>query len=207
MGDRKVLRVYYFKKKNKVYANYFIVNEQQVEFLLNYFAETEKFWRRENGTYGSKCMWQRRKKKSKKSKKYANNRFSAPPVYYFHPQPLGIKWFYKYPKTIAKWLGKEKPEQFSGHSVARTALTHYANLGASVAQIKQFGNWKSMTVAAMYHAQSVPSKLHAAKSIESLLGSTVGRSGNTDFKLHHAMKALNAQASNLNISKFCILFF
>ena len=82
-----------------------------------------------------------------------------------HGQVLGRGWFGKFPKTVARKLGLECPEKYSGHSICRSGATTAANAGASLMQLKQWGNWKSDAVAQIYVAGSRKTKLVMARMI------------------------------------------
>ena len=84
-----------------------------------------------------------------------------------HGQVAGVKWFYKYPKFIARQLNKSNWQEFSGHSICRTGATFIADSGASLIDLKRCGQWKSDQVAQRYVEESTRNKLSTANVIES----------------------------------------
>ena len=83
-----------------------------------------------------------------------------------HGQVVGCKWFYQYPKLIAKSLGLD-PKECSGHSVCRTGATFMADNGHSLLDLKRYGQWKSDSVAQKYVEESVLHKRKAAELMKS----------------------------------------
>ena len=110
-----------------------------------------KKWNKE---YKSRVFWQWRKGKGVKSK------------YRWHGQPYGKEWFYHYPKAIAKWLGLDNPDSYTGHCIPRTGATLYSDQGATPMQLKQYGAWKSIEVATLYHAKSAKNKVQTSQVID-----------------------------------------
>ena len=58
-------------------------------------------------------------------------------------QVIGKNLIARFPKDIAKFLGLENPESYTGHSYRRTGTTIAANNGANIEQLKRIGSWKS----------------------------------------------------------------
>ena len=54
---------------------------------------------------------------------------------------------------------------FTGHSICRSGATFFADTGASLLQLKRYGQWKSDRVAESYVENSVPMKMDAANRI------------------------------------------
>ena len=88
-----------------------------------------------------------------------------------HRQTLGRSWFLKYPKTMARWLGKENPDSYSGHSICHTGATIQANAGATISELKRYGHWKSSAVADSYVENSHALKEKTANRMNSALSS------------------------------------
>ena len=63
---------------------------------------------------------------------------------HFHPQPMGINCLYKIPRYMADLCGLENPEQFTGHSFRRTALTTLADKAATPDQLRNKANHSSL---------------------------------------------------------------
>ena len=63
---------------------------------------------------------------------------------HFHSQPMGINCLYKIPRYMADLCGLENPEQFTGHSFRRTALTTMADKGSTPDQLRNKANHSSL---------------------------------------------------------------
>ena len=147
-----ILMVKYYKKKNKDYHQFVVSDKYTIDTYKQYTKATQHFFNQRPNKYGQIVFWQYRKRKNKKA-------------WYHHGQPQNVRWFYSYPRAIAKYLNIENWFQYSGHSICRTGTTLFANSGASVMQIKKYGCWKSSTVAERYFADSIVNKKHASKAI------------------------------------------
>ena len=154
----KMLRVKYYKKKNKSYHDFCVGDEYTIGAYERYLKKTKHFFDQRCSQYGSRVFWQYRKRKNIQD-------------WYHHGQPQNIRFFNSYPKAIAQWLGLENWFQYTGHSVCRTGTTLFANSGASVMQLKKYGCWKSTTAAERYYGDSIINKRHASKKItEAIFG-------------------------------------
>ena len=78
-----------------------------IKLCLLYKALTQE----KHGGVGGAC-WQTRKVKGGGVK--------------MHGQPFGVNWFSKFSKTMAKLLGHEIREEYSGHNICRSAATIFA---------------------------------------------------------------------------------
>ena len=63
---------------------------------------------------------------------------------------------------IARRLGIPNPETYSSHCMRRTAATLLANSGISLIGLKNWGRWKSDSVAQGYVEQGIQSKTNTA---------------------------------------------
>ena len=63
---------------------------------------------------------------------------------------------------IARRLGLPNPETYSSHCMRRTAATLLANSGISLIGLKNWGRWKSDSVAQGYVEQGIQSKTNTA---------------------------------------------
>ena len=54
-------------------------------------------------------------------------------------QPVGINSFYKQPKIIAKFLGLNEPDKFTGHCFWKSSASLLAESGADLMTIKRAG--------------------------------------------------------------------
>ncbi len=64
---------------------------------------------------------------------------------------------------MAKFLGLDSPESYTGHCWRRTAATNAADNGASEEDIKLIGHWKSAKVAKSYVDDSVAAMTRMAR--------------------------------------------
>lgn len=81
------------------------------------------------------------------------------------------------PKKIATYLGLEKPEEYTSHSLRRTSASLASDGGASMTALKQHGGWLSDGMVERYIANSVETKRKMGniitKRIQSKMTSTV----------------------------------
>ena len=166
-----MVRVWVYKKKNKLYHNFIIDDQEWIALFLEYKKETEFLWNNKESRYGSRVFWRTRVNKYGKT--------------VFHGQPLGKDWFYHYPKDIAKWLNKPNWKQYSGHSICIFGATVYADSGASILKLKKFGGWKSSTVAEEYYSNSRNNKIEAARIISRSINEIENKDNNDNHNHNH----------------------
>lgn len=65
-------------------------------------------------------------------------------------QPVGIHKIGGVPGIVAKYLGLENDNAYTGHCFRRTSATLLANSGANMEVIKRHGGWRSSAVAEGY---------------------------------------------------------
>jgi len=94
-------------------------------------------------------------------------------------QKRGKNWFSGLPKRIAQFLKKPNEDQFTGHSIRRTAATFAAESGMPREMMKIFGRWKSDSVAEGYVDHSKINKDRFANSIQQIPPQEVSKSLNT----------------------------
>jgi len=63
---------------------------------------------------------------------------------------LGTKSIGEIPRTIARWLGLENYELYTGHAIRRTTATTIADRGGDTSTLKRYLAWKSDRVAESY---------------------------------------------------------
>ena len=141
-----LIHVRYWKKKTEKWMEYMIKGDLEIQLCLKYKKMTES----KHGNKG-RVFWQVRGKGAKTK---------------IHGQPLGIHWFTQFPKRMAQALGYENSNEFSGHTIPRSAATIMADSGASLPQIKSWGGWNSNSVPFSYIENSVPMKLAAAERLK-----------------------------------------
>jgi integrase len=97
--------------------------------------------------------------------------FASPRFFYqFHSgkgacQHVGVNTIGKIPSDIAKFLGLEDFEDYTGHSFRRSSASWLADSGADKDTIMRHGGWKSSAVAEGYVETSVESKKRIAGQI------------------------------------------
>jgi hypothetical protein len=64
--------------------------------------------------------------------------------------PIGINFIQKSCQRLAKYLGKEHPENFTSHCMRRSAATTLANNNISMSLLQCAGDWKSSNIATGY---------------------------------------------------------
>ncbi|XP_066583293.1 tyrosine recombinase XerC-like [Prorops nasuta] len=84
-------------------------------------------------------------------------------------QPVGKNKIAGIPKEIARFLGLNNPDSYTGHCFRRTSATLLADAGANITLIKRHGGWRSEGVAEGYIEESINNK----KRIGHLLTSAV----------------------------------
>lgn len=82
-------------------------------------------------------------------------------------QALGKNQIALVPKDIASFLKLKNYESYTFHAFRRSGATLQANSGVSVMQLKQWGRWKSDSVAQTYVADSSFTKRQLAQNINS----------------------------------------
>ena len=90
----------------------------------------------------------------------------------FTNQVIGKNQIALVPKDIASFLKLDNADEYTFHAFRRTGATLQANSGVSVMQLKQWGRWKSDSVAQTYVADSSFSKRQLADNINSVSTST-----------------------------------
>lgn len=89
---------------------------------------------------------------------------------------------------MAELLGLQKPELYSGHSFRRTSATLLSNSGANIQSVQDHGDWKSMTIATQYCADSDQQKIIRAKVITKTINE-----GYTPLRKSSVTKAISTQ--------------
>lgn len=89
-------------------------------------------------------------------------------------QRVGINTFGKIPKEIAKYLGINESDLFTGHCFRRTSATTLANTGADSTTLKRHYGWTSDKVALGYVEDSVPDRIKISRSLATASDSSVG---------------------------------
>lgn len=80
-------------------------------------------------------------------------------------QVVGKNTLAKVPTAIAKFLGKENVDAYTGHCLRRTSATLLADAGADILSLKRHGGWKSTSVAEGYVNDSIENKRKATNGI------------------------------------------
>jgi hypothetical protein len=65
-------------------------------------------------------------------------------------QHVGINKILEIPSLIAKWLGKEFFEGYTGHCFRRTSATLLVNARGNMTSFKRHGGWKATAIAESY---------------------------------------------------------
>ena len=81
-------------------------------------------------------------------------------------QNIGHNTTSEWGKVMARRLGIDDWEKYTGHCFRRTGATQIADNGASIIQIMQRGNWRSSTVAEGYVAESNSGNMTIAGLLE-----------------------------------------
>ena len=63
---------------------------------------------------------------------------------------IGIHKVAEIPRKVARFLGKEQPDLYTGHAFRRTGATILAEAGLSISLIQNAGDWQSSSVAEGY---------------------------------------------------------
>lgn len=138
MGRRHAI-FWYQKSKGGRKHRFFVIDEGLGTLFLNsMFAYMDATWPLHKGT--DRVFWQDRVK---------DDNTLVP-----HNQYAGKSWFYPYTKKVAEFLELPNPNTYTSHSVCRTGATLLADSGASLLELKQYGQWKSDCVAQRYVAES-----------------------------------------------------
>ncbi|XP_015127656.1 uncharacterized protein LOC107048788 [Diachasma alloeum] len=91
-------------------------------------------------------------------------------------QPIGRNKIASFAKAIAEYLKLPNPEQYTGHCFRRAGTSQFANTGATVTEIMQFGGWDSFTSAKGYVDDSAVHKNERCRKIlQSFEKSSVGK--------------------------------
>ena len=69
-------------------------------------------------------------------------------------QPMGRNKLAEVPHEVARFLGKERPEDFTFHSFRRSSATAAADAGATAQQMQDFFGWKNQSMTAEYISTS-----------------------------------------------------
>ena len=69
-------------------------------------------------------------------------------------QPMGRNMLCGVPHEVARFLGKENPEDYTFHSFRRSSATAAADAGATVQQMTDFFGWKNPSMTAEYISTS-----------------------------------------------------
>lgn len=80
-------------------------------------------------------------------------------------QVIGKNMISKVPNAIAKYLGKENADKYTGHCLRRSSATFLVDAGGDILSLKRHGGWKSTSVAEGYVADSIPNKRRTANNI------------------------------------------
>lgn len=80
-------------------------------------------------------------------------------------QHVGINKIGEMPSLIAKWLGKDMCDRYTGHCFRRSSATLLANAGGNMTSLKRHGGWKSSTVAESYIEDSLSNKIDISNKI------------------------------------------
>eukprot|EP01084_Bolivina_argentea_P275299 469477_1 len=124
---------------------------------MEYRRQTKHLWNSQSSIYGTRLLWQR-KEKAKENK------------FVWHAQPIGPRWFYSYPKAIAKFCGLKNWWRYSGHSIRATSASFYVEGQRTLLQLKSFGGWKNDKSAEGYYRNSVRNKNEDANTFNDIIG-------------------------------------
>lgn len=80
-------------------------------------------------------------------------------------QVVGKNTLAKVPSIIAKFLGKDNVNAYTGHCLRRTSATLLVDAGGDILSLKRHGGWKSTSVAEGYVNDSIEYKRRATSSI------------------------------------------
>ena len=69
-------------------------------------------------------------------------------------QPMGRNKLAEVPHEVARFLGKERPEDYTFHSFRRSSATAAADAGATAQQMQDFFGWKNQAMTAEYISTS-----------------------------------------------------
>ncbi|KAK4884193.1 hypothetical protein RN001_000464 [Aquatica leii] len=89
--------------------------------------------------------------------------------------PIGINAIGMIPSKIASYLKLENPTEFTGHCFRRSSATLLVNRGGDLLSLKQFGGWKSSTVAEGYVAESLKRKIDVAQMMTEESGASTSK--------------------------------
>eukprot|EP01083_Nonionella_stella_P090058 251584_1 len=138
-----VLSVLYWKIKIKKWVTFYVCGDALIDLIMAYKKRTHRCHKGKG-----RIFWQERKGS-------------------VHGQHQGRPWFTTtLYKTMAQALGRQDWDRFSGHSMCRSAATQFARSGASLIDMKLWGNWKSDAVALSYIEEAEPIKLRHAGLIK-----------------------------------------
>uniref|UniRef100_A0A1B6KE83 Tyr recombinase domain-containing protein n=1 Tax=Graphocephala atropunctata TaxID=36148 RepID=A0A1B6KE83_9HEMI len=80
-------------------------------------------------------------------------------------QNVGANSIAAVPCKVAKYLGLENPEQYTGHALRRTSASMLVEGGGDLLTLKRHGGWKSSTVAEGYVEDSIARKIDVSKKL------------------------------------------
>jgi integrase len=69
------------------------------------------------------------------------------------------------PKNVAKFLGLENPERYTGHALRRSSASMLVEGGGDLLTLKRHGGWKSTSVAEGYIEESISRKVEVSKKL------------------------------------------
>lgn len=119
-------------------------------------------------------------------------------------QVIGVNSFGEMPQKVAKFLGLDHPERYTGHAWRRTSATLLVEGGADMATLKRHGGWRSDSVAEGYVESSKNEKRKIYSRITSSMNvktaSTVtSASASRSLTLPSASSAPASTPSALNL--------
>lgn len=119
--------------------------------------------------------------------------------------PIGKNSLAKIASEVAKYLGKENPESYTGHAFRVTSATVLADEGISVTNLKRHGGWKSDSVAENYIRNSKKIKIDTANllSLADTKNTSKTSSSNTTFVFNNCVfnGSVKFSAENSNSSQ------
>jgi integrase len=75
----------------------------------------------------------------------------------------GRNWITSIPSIVAKELGLQDPEQYTGHCFRRTSAQWQADAGATTLELQNQFGWKSQAMAVVYTGQSTAARSASSK--------------------------------------------
>jgi integrase len=80
-------------------------------------------------------------------------------------QVVGKNMFASMPMKVAKFLGLQNPESYTGHAMRRSSASMLVEGGADLLTLKRHGGWKSSKVAEGYIEESLARKVEVSKRL------------------------------------------